>query len=356
MPPSSKSFTVIIPAHNAAKTLPLCLKAVGRSTITPDQLWVVNDTSTDTTRAIAAGFPCKIIDCSIKAGPMQPRFLAAGQAETDILVFVDADVVVSCSTFSRILKHFDETSVAAITGRLSPKTPDGQFFSRFKNAYMNCVFGRQPSCVDFLYGSIFAVRKEALIYFDPICDPFGSLVSDSELGFRISAAGKTIVLDRGLQVVHLKSYGFFSLLKNDFIIPFLFARMFRRYAGYKRSHRRKSFSHAASGQVLMTAASFTGILALPAGSVTGETAAFGLAAASFAALNVYWLPLLILFKRRYGIFFAAAASLFLWLDQAVMFAGMICGFLYDRFKPDPGLAFGTGNFQTQKLEPHADAI
>src|SRR3989338_3735024 len=98
MPPSSKSFTVIIPAHNAAKTLPLCLKAVGRSTITPDQLWVVNDTSTDTTRAIAAGFPCKIIDCSIKAGPMQPRFLAAGQAETDILVFVDADVVVSCST------------------------------------------------------------------------------------------------------------------------------------------------------------------------------------------------------------------------------------------------------------------
>ena len=53
---ASQSITIIIPAYNAAVTLPQCLEAIANSVHHPAEVIVVNDGSTDKTARIAEQF------------------------------------------------------------------------------------------------------------------------------------------------------------------------------------------------------------------------------------------------------------------------------------------------------------
>lgn len=323
--PMPNKFSVVIPAKNAAGTLHACLHAVFSSDSKPYEVTVVADDSTDQTAAIAAKFPCRVLPVSISKGPMQPRFAGASQSISPYLIFVDADVCVRPETFSKILKHFENPETAAVTGILASASPEENFFTGYKNEYMNFVFSRQPAKSDFLYGSLWAIRKELLTEFEPVSEPFGSLVSDSELGMRLAATGHELILDHELEVVHLKKYSFSKLLKNDFVIPFMFAQIFAQCAKPGNLFKRKGFSHARAGQVFMTGVSFLGIFLFFFDPVP--------ALFCFGAVWSYWLPFLekILRKRSFG--FVLKTVYFLPLDQAVMFAGMLSGFIYAFFKP-----------------------
>ena len=324
------SFSVIIPAHNADRTLVETLDAVFRSTLQPDKVILVNDGSADDTVPLACAFPCEVVHVDIRQGPMQARFAGAECAAEDVLVFLDSDVRVKSDTFSRILLHFSQAGPDAVTGLLSavPKLERDNFFTAFKNEYMNFIFRKQPSNSRFLYGSIWAIRRELLRPFQPISSPFGSLVADSELGMLLRRRGKKIVLDRCLEVDHLKHYDFLRLLKNDFTIPFLFSVMLFKYGWTSSSRRRGRFSHASIGQVLANSAALAAVACGAAAALAGRAAwLFGMAAAA-GCVWIYWAKFLAVTARRRGGKFFFQALIFLLLDGAVMFCGMAAGFLF----------------------------
>ncbi|OGW72370.1 MAG: hypothetical protein A2Y02_00880 [Omnitrophica bacterium GWA2_52_12] len=319
------SFCVIIPARNASHTLAETLDAVFRSTLQPHKTIVVNDGSQDDTAALAMAFPCEVIHVNLGQGPMQARFAGADLADQDILIFVDADVRVKPGTFKRILQDFNDPEIDAVTGLLaaSPKLEHDNFFTAFKNEYMNYVFQKQSSRSRFLYGSICAIRRERLIRFIPIASPFGSLVSDSELGFRLRANGRRILLDHQLEVEHLKRYSLASLLANDFAIPFLFSMMLWRYGWSPATAKSGRFSHASLGQAAANALSFAALYSWCA-LAAGKSWA---AVAIVAPLGVfgYWFIFLIRVLRNRGKNFFLKTLFFLPLDGAVMFCGMMAG-------------------------------
>ncbi len=324
--PAGKAFSVIIPACNAAGSLQFVLEAVLRSTRLPEKVIVVSDGSTDATPALCAAYPCSFVYVNIRRGPMQARFAGIAEAVGSVLIFVDADVCVKPDTFQQILRQFEETDFDAVTGLLSrdPPLERTNFFTAFKNEYMNFVFKKQPAHSRFLYGSIWAIRRESLVYFEPISAPFGSLVADSEMGMRLRRAGKKIWLDHSLEVNHLKIHSFFSLLRNDFVIPFLFSRMLLRY-GWKPSVRRGlRFSHASAGQALSNTAAFFGFVCLAAAGA-GAPPALKLAAVAWGVVTFYWRVFLWRMVRARGAAFFLATLFFLPLDGAVMFLGMVFG-------------------------------
>jgi glycosyltransferase involved in cell wall biosynthesis len=331
-----KPFSVIIPARNAGETLGRCLAAVYGSSLKPSEVLVVDDASTDQTRAVAKQFPCRVTETNFAKGPMRPRFAGAKMASSELLVFLDADVCVSEDTFERIWRHLENSEICAVTGILARGVEGENFFAAFKNEYMNFIFKQQPSETDFLYGSLWAIRKSDLVFFDPISAPFGDLVSDSELGLRLRAAGKKILLDHALEVRHLKRYTLRSLLANDFVIPFLFSLMLLRYGRFQSIATRRSFSHARLGQAIGTAASFLACLGLAAGVAAGHgsfrTAMFGCSAAAVSAVWFYWRAFIASLSKTRGLAFTFKTLLFLPLDQAVMFTGMIAGFFYGLFR------------------------
>ena len=320
-----QEFSVIIPARNAGRTLERCLAAVYRSRRPPPEVIVVDDGSVDQTRAIAGRFPCRLVTCHIARGPMQPRFEGARVAQHPILIFVDADVCVADDTFEKTLRYFESGGVHAVTGLLAREHPGAAFFGRFKNEYMNYIFTRQGRDARFLYGSYWAIRREALIPFEPISEPFGSLVSDAELGVRLRADGKTIILGHDLEVLHLKDYSVWGLLANDFKIPFMFAQLFSRYGHASPWFRGGGFAHISLAQVgSVLAAAGLAVVTLASSWLPRNAVLAGMAACLLLFYG-FWLPFLVRLTRN-GAGFVLAAVLFLPLDACCMFAGMTAGF------------------------------
>jgi len=336
MTTAAEKFSVIIPARNAEKSIHLCLQSVFSSRLLPSEVIVVDDGSTDQTRKVAADFPCNILLCDISEGPMQPRLAGARAARYPILVFVDADVCVYRDTLEKALGHFESAEVSAVTGMLSREFMGETFYGRFKNEYMVYIFSRQPRDAHFLYGSFWAVRARDMVSFDPISDPFGSIVADTEAGLCLKREGKRLLLDHQLQVRHLKEYSFKTLMQNDFVIPFMFSRLFFRYHLEIPWRARKSFSHVEMGQVF----SLVLIVAAVILSVFSVWEKSGwlllLAVLGAAGFYVQWIPFLKQVKDLPDRF-ALKAAVLLPLDACVMFAGMTAGLVYSVWKQFLGI-------------------
>lgn len=93
------SFSVIIPAHNAEKTIRKCLLSVFSQDLIPKELIIVNDNSTDATKNVVVEMinenllpiKCIFIENTLNLGPGESRNLALNKANGDFVCFLDAD-------------------------------------------------------------------------------------------------------------------------------------------------------------------------------------------------------------------------------------------------------------------------
>jgi glycosyltransferase involved in cell wall biosynthesis len=105
-------LSVVIPAYNEEKCLPATLESVrmALADIEASELIVVDNASTDGTRAIAAGFGATIVDESIH-NIARVRNTGAARAGGDILVFIDSDTCVPRVLFKRITELLSDDKV-----------------------------------------------------------------------------------------------------------------------------------------------------------------------------------------------------------------------------------------------------
>jgi len=137
-------------------------------------------------------------------------------AQGDIIVLTDSDNVLMPDTLQRIEAFFSANShISALTGLISKEHPNKDFFSQYKNLYMNYVFNKLPERVTFLHGSICAIRRNFVPFGDPQIK-----TDDAERGQKLYNSGKEIAFLNTLEVIHLKKYNFLSLFRNDFLVPF----------------------------------------------------------------------------------------------------------------------------------------
>ena len=85
-------FSVIIPAFNAAKTIERTLDSVLSQTITPDEVLVFDDGSTDNTAVILESYKSRItVFRESNQGVANARNFLCARAQGEILAFLDAD-------------------------------------------------------------------------------------------------------------------------------------------------------------------------------------------------------------------------------------------------------------------------
>ena len=191
---------------------------------------------------------------------------------------------------------------------------------------MNYTFRLLPDRVSFLFGSIYAMKKKT-----GTADQ-GDLrwAPDTEYGQKLINRGKTIAFLKDLEVVHLKKYSFASLMKNDFLVPFSWAKMFVRFQGWRQLGKNKTgFAHAPKIQLL----SVTIVPLLAFLAVIGHF--IGAANTLSCILLLLWVLLnanffLFLYKER-GIVFLLAGTGITFIDQMVMALGIIAGFCSQLF-------------------------
>ena len=315
-------FSVIIPAFNSARTLGRCLEAVSESGEKSFETVVVDDKSSDATADISKRFSCRVVSLEANRGPAHARNRGHEFSQGDFLVFVDSDVVMPPDALTRIGGVFERNpGTVAVTGLLAKDPGTGGFFTAYKNLYMNFVFKNCPGKIDFLHGSVMAIRREHFPGFD---ESF-RVTDDTELGQHFKKLGRNILLDKELEVQHLKTYGLWEILRNDFRVPFWWARSFWTYGGFIDLFKKGSFAHSRLSQLAGLCMSFFSLVSL--GFPGNETAQR--AALLFSVLFVYFNRKFFNYLyRQKGARFATAAVFFTWIDQSVMALGALCGLVY----------------------------
>src|SRR5690606_33035643 len=100
--------SVIIPNHNKARTLRACLASVLAQTNPPAEVIVVDDASTDDSRAIIREFPVRLICLDVNQGAAAARNAGARSATGDVLFFLDSDIALAPDALANALRVLRE--------------------------------------------------------------------------------------------------------------------------------------------------------------------------------------------------------------------------------------------------------
>ena len=190
------TLSAIVPATNAPPTLDACLQAIRTADEPPEEVIVVEE----------------------GGGPADARNRGARQASGEVLVFVDADVVVHPNAFARIRRVFDsDPSLGALFGSYDDSPADPGVVSTFRNLLHHHVHHEGAGAATTFWAGLGAVRRdvfEAAGGFDAERYLVPS-VEDIDLGTRLAAAGCRIELDPSVQGTHLKAWSLFGMVESD---------------------------------------------------------------------------------------------------------------------------------------------
>jgi glycosyltransferase involved in cell wall biosynthesis len=181
-PAPASLLSIIIPTRDSESTLEECLRSIRENGYPNYELIIVDGGSRDRTMEIARAYSDKIIRQNPPGGREEARNLGYFQARGEIIVGTDSDNVLEKGALEKMVRYFfSHPEVDAITGMNTKETPVANFSSQYKNLYLYKNFRRLPPEVNFLYGSLYGVRRTDYPHFSRVfsCSPFYSGVCGS---------------------------------------------------------------------------------------------------------------------------------------------------------------------------------
>ena len=211
-------ISVIVPVYNGSKHIGQCLDSLKASSYDNYEIIVVCDASTDDTPEILKKKKVRSVRLSDRSGPATARNQGAQIAKGEILFFIDSDILVKPDTISRAVSNFTQNQdVVAVFGSYddAPAPPD--FLSQFRNLLHHFIHQESNEEAKTFWAGCGAIYRD--IYFQ-----LGGFkghrytrasIEDIELGLSLANMGYKILLDKELQVKHLKHWSWLGLVKND---------------------------------------------------------------------------------------------------------------------------------------------
>ena len=259
-------ISVVIPAYNAATTLPVCLNALAKQEA-PGRPWeiiVVDDGSQDNTAEIAQSYDVQLIRHKRKSGAGAARNSGIRQAKGDIVCFTDADCAPTPNWLKQMSRPFADTAVTGCKGIYA--TRQTAWIARFVQIEYEDKYDllRQQTHIDFIDTYSAAYRRQALLD----CGGFDErihYVEDQELSFRLAAQGNLMVFQPEAVVYHQHSDTLVKYGRKKFWIGYWKAQIIRRFPerAVKDSHTPQILKVQMLLVALMLAAAAFGVLFPP---------------------------------------------------------------------------------------------
>jgi glycosyltransferase involved in cell wall biosynthesis len=194
---STPKITAIVCAYNEERSLAGALHALFAQTRVPDEVIVVNNASTDGTRAVAERFPeVRVVDEPDK-GLVKARAAGLKAATGEILVYIDADCRPPLRLVERMERRFLRSpQTVAVTGPYRFYDWDwigvagARIYDYTLAPFAQVVAHDVLRVGALLYGGNFALRRAALDAiggFDTSIEFHGE---DTNLGRRLAAVGR----------------------------------------------------------------------------------------------------------------------------------------------------------------------
>ena len=198
-------YYIIIPAHNEADFIALTLESLVSQTVLPSKVVVVNDNSTDETAAIVDDFSknhpyISLVNKTSEAIHMPGSKVIQAfhkgfetiDSNYDIIVKLDADLILPNNYFETILNHFKSDSKIGMAGGFAYIEKNGEWILE------------NLTDKDHIRGAFKSYRKECFLQIGNLKPAMGWDTVDELL---CKFYGWKVVTDATLKVKHLKPTG-----------------------------------------------------------------------------------------------------------------------------------------------------
>jgi glycosyltransferase involved in cell wall biosynthesis len=207
------SISAYIPCYNSASTISQAIESIMTQTRPVDELFIIDDASTDDSAQIVESMGVRLIRHSENLGRGAARARAMLEASHELVLCCDSNKTLDQDFVKRALTWFREDAVAAVCGRVTQGQARGvvdRWRGRhlFKMGYSTEICRRSALITG---GSI--VRKSSVIE----VGNFNSTLrhsEDHELGDRLLSAGFDIVFDPQLLATSLDHNNFLQLMER----------------------------------------------------------------------------------------------------------------------------------------------
>jgi len=198
-------YYIIIPAHNEADFIGLTLNSISTQTLLPSKVVVVNDNSTDATASIVTEFIKTHDYISLVNKTSEAIHLPGSKviqafhkgfetidADFDVIVKLDADLILPDNYFETIISHFKQDTTIGMVGGFAYIEKNGQWILE------------NLTDKDHIRGAFKAYRKECFLQIGNLKPAMGWDTVDELL---CKFYGWKVVTDQSLKVKHLKPTG-----------------------------------------------------------------------------------------------------------------------------------------------------
>ena len=200
MPVPPPSVTVLIPAHDEENVIVQTITSVLLSDLKDLQIVVVDDGSTDKTGDLLdANFshePRVRIIHQMNRGKAAALNLAMSQADTEIVVTIDADTEIESDAISKLVRHFSDPAIGAVAGNVkvgnrSRWLTRWQALEYITSQNMEKRAFHLLNCITVVPGALGAWRKKAIeaaggITADTVAEDADLTIAIRRLGWRVS--------------------------------------------------------------------------------------------------------------------------------------------------------------------------
>lgn len=201
-PSYQPAVSVLIAGHNEEKVIAQTVRAVLASDYGNFEVIVVDDGSTDGTLAVletefAAERRVRIL-AQVNGGKSSALNRAIARASGEVLVALDADTLFDSQTITRLVRHFADPRVAAVSGNVKVGNPR-KLIARLQSIEYICGFNLDRRALDVLNavavvpGAVGAWRKQAVIEAGGY--PSDTVAEDTDLTLALRRRGYLIRYD-----------------------------------------------------------------------------------------------------------------------------------------------------------------
>lgn len=223
--------SVVIPVYNGGAAFADCLDALLASDHPRFEVIVVDDASTDGSADTAAARGVVVISRARRGGPSAARNTGAARARGEVLVLLDADVVVQPTALSQAVAFLrGNPGVTGLSAIYAADSRARGFGSQYLNLKQRHFQLQLPALPDTAWTAFFAIWREAFL----ACGGLDATMhhpaaDDLVLGSRLAAAGHRLAFRRDIEVEHLKEVSVFGTWRFHHTHAREWSRASRRY-------------------------------------------------------------------------------------------------------------------------------
>ena len=200
---SSLTFAVVVPAYNEAADIGATCRALLDLRPEPDEIVFVDDASTDDTPDIIRRYLVRpnmhLIVQAANRGPAAARNTGISATSSEIVVFVDADVLLPRDFLARISRHYEQGADSVAVEAAVPTTDAA--CERFFQAQHHYLYGDDREVG---WSQAFSCRRSlavsAGLFVEALPVPGGE---DGEFVERLSTHTSRRIIDKSIVVHHV---------------------------------------------------------------------------------------------------------------------------------------------------------